>query len=87
MVFFNGTSFFLDDSFLTGDYLRGIGYGALCGAEWFCGKWPVAWRLFNVAALELYPIMAAVDVSDKAWANKSVCFFTDNEALIRIINN
>ncbi|KAI0224092.1 hypothetical protein LSAT2_024887 [Lamellibrachia satsuma] len=37
-------SFFLDDSFLTGDYLQlytdaagGIGYGALCGSEWFCG--------------------------------------------------
>ena len=36
--FFNGMSFFLDESFLTGDYLQlytdaagGIGYGALCG--------------------------------------------------------
>ena len=93
-LYFNGRSFFLDDSFLTGDYLQlytdaagGIGYGALCGSEWFCGEWPVAWRLFNVAALELYPIMAAVHVWGDAWANKSVCFFTDNEALVPIINN
>ena len=80
--------------FLTGDYLQlyadaagGIGYGELCGSEWFCGESPVAWRLFNVAALELYPIMAAVHVWGEAWANKSVCFFTDNEALVPIINN
>ena len=90
---FNGRSF-LNDSFLTGDYLQlytdaagGIGYGALCGSEWFCGKWPMAWRLFNVAVLELYPIMAAVHVWGEAWANKSVCFFTDNEALIPTTNN
>ena len=55
--------------------------------EWFCGKWPMAWRLFNVAALELYPIMAAVHVWGEAWANKSVYFSTDNEALVPIIYN
>ena len=93
-LYFNGRSFFLADSFLTGDYIQlytdaagGIGSGTLCGPEWFCGKWPVAWRSFNVAVLELYPIMAAVHVWGEAWANKSVCFFTENEALVPMINN
>ena len=93
-LYFKGRSFFMDDSFFTGDYLQlytdavgGIGYGALCGAEWFCGKWPVAWRLFNIAVLELYPIMAAVRVWGASWANKSVCFFTENEALVPMIDN
>lgn len=91
---FNGKSFFLDDNFITGDYLQlytdaagGVGYGALCGVEWFWGLWPEAWHSFNVAVLELYPIMAAVHVWGNAWANKSVCFFTDNEALVPVINN
>ncbi|RLJ22836.1 hypothetical protein DJ031_00175 [bacterium endosymbiont of Escarpia laminata] len=91
---FNGKAFFLDENFLTGDFLQlhtdaagGIGYGALYGTEWFCGLWPVAWRSHNVAVLELYPIVAAVHVWGNAWENKSVCFFTDNEALVPIINN
>ena len=83
ILYFNGRSFFLDDSFLSGDYLQlytdaagGIGYGALCVTEWFCGEWPVAWRSFNVAVLELYLIMAAVHVWGEAWANKNVWFFS-----------
>ncbi|RLJ22739.1 hypothetical protein DJ031_00310 [bacterium endosymbiont of Escarpia laminata] len=91
---FNGKAFFLDEKFLTGDYLRlytdaagGVGYGALYGAEWFCGLWPVEWRSFNVTVLELYPIVAAVHVWGNVWENKSVCFFTDNEALVPVINN
>ena len=91
---FNGKSFFLDEKFLTGDYLQlytdaagGIGYGALFGEEWFYGLWPVAWRSLNVSVLELYPIMAAVHVWGGSWSNQSVCFFTDNEALVPVINN
>ena len=79
---FNGKSFFLDEKFLTGDYLQlytdaagGIGYGALFGEEWFYGLWPVAWRSLNVSVLELYPIMAAVHVWGGSWSNQSVCFF------------
>jgi hypothetical protein len=47
---FNGKSFFIDDDFLTGDFLQlftdasgGKGYGAVCGAQWFFGVWPVSW--------------------------------------------
>ena len=91
---FNGKSFFLDEKFLTGDYLQlytdaagGIGYGALFGEGWFYGLWPVAWRSLNVSVLELYLIMAAVHVWGGSWSNQSVCFFTDNEALVPVINN
>ena len=72
-------SFFLDEHFLTGDYLRlytdaagGIGYGAICGPEWFYGVWPVECRCYNVAILELYPIMVAVHVWGSVWANQSM---------------
>ena len=91
---FNGRSFFLATRFLTGDVLQlftdaagGVGYGALCGSAWFHGRWPEAWRLFSVSVLELYPIMAAVVVWSDSWANKNVCFFTDHESLVPIINN
>ena len=90
---FNGKAFFIDQRFLNGDYLQlftdaagGIGYGALCGAEWFSGLWPPEWQSRNITALELYPIVAAVGTWGGYWRNKSVCFYTDNEALVAIIN-
>ena len=90
---FNGKAFFLDINFMTGDYLQlytdasgGIGYGAVCGPEWFFGTWPSSWLNLNITVLELYPIVAAVELWGASWANSSVCFFTDNEALVAIIN-
>ena len=93
LLLFNGRSFFLDDNFLTGDQLHlytdasgSIGFGALYGGAWFYGQWPVSWRSYNISVLELYPIMAAAIVWGGRWANRSVCFYTDNEALVPIIN-
>ena len=83
----------MDEHFLTGDYLclytdaaGGVGYGAICGLELFYGVWPIEWRCYNVAILELYPIMVAVHVWGSVWANQSIYFFTDNAAIVPIIN-
>ena len=90
---FNGRAFFIDEKMLSGDYLQlytdasgEIGYGAVLGNEWFWGLWPTEWRAFNIAVLELYPIVAAVGVWGNQWENKSVCFYTDNQALVSILN-
>ena len=90
---YNGKSFFIDNDFLTGDYLQlftdasgGKGYGAVCGPEWFFGEWPVAWRTLNITVLELYPIFAAVEIWATSWENSSICFFTDNESLVSVLN-
>jgi hypothetical protein len=55
---FNGKAFFLDNNFLTGDFLElytdaagAIGYGALFGNAWFCGLWPAEGRSHNVVFL------------------------------------
>ena len=89
----NGKTFFIDANFLTGDYVElftdasgGVGYGAVCGPEWFSGTWPASWDPLNITVLELYPIVAAVETWGPAWGNSSVCFYTDNEALVAIIN-
>ena len=90
---FNGKSFFVDDIFLTGDYLQlftdaagGIGYTAVCWPEWSCGKWPLSWLVLNITVFELFSIMAAVEIRGNVWMNSSVCLFTDNEALVSVIN-
>ena len=58
----------------------------ICGPEWFFGRWPSSWNALNITVLELYPIMSAVETWVVSWANSSVCFFTDNKALVTIIN-
>ena len=90
---FNGRAFFLTDRFHTDGCLElytdasgSVGYGAVYGKEWFWGKWPSTWLTRNIAVLELFPIMAAVVVWGGAWANQNVRFFTDNEALVSVIN-
>ena len=91
---YNGKSFFISDRFMDGDYLSlytdaagTIGYGALFGRHWFHGLWPKSWLQYNITILEFFPIVAAVHVWGHEWTNKSICFFTDNEALVHIINN
>ena len=89
----NGKAFFLDVNFMTGDYLQlytdasgGIGYSAVCGPEWFFGTWSSSWLTFNITILELYLFVAAVELWGASWANSSIYFFTDNEALVAIVN-
>ena len=90
---FNGRSFFLDELTVSSDSLRlftdsagSIGYGAVCGNSWFYGTWPDVWLQYNITTLELYPIVAAIVTWGAAWKNRSVCFYTDNEAVVAIIN-
>ena len=93
----NGTAFFLTDRFHTDgclylytDASGSVGYGAVYGKKWVWEKWPFAWFTRNIAVLELFPIMAAVVVwgggGGGEWANQNVRFFTDNEALVSVIN-
>ena len=72
---FNGKSFFIDFLQLFTDVSVGKGYGAVCGAQWLFGLWPVSWQALNITILELYTIMVAVEMWGTAWANCSVCFF------------
>lgn len=90
---YNGASFFIDENFLTGNYLslytdssKTIGWGAVYGKKWFYGQWPHTWRSYNIATLELYPIVLALATWGHSWKNRSVCFYTDNQALIPVIN-
>lgn len=90
---YNGRSMLIDENFLNGDFLKlytdaagSSGYGAIFGTHWFLGKWPVAWKNLNIAVLELFPIVAYIAVRGSQWRNKSICFFTDNEAIVSVIN-
>jgi hypothetical protein len=93
MSTFNGRSFFLDDRWqnssklnLFTDAAGGIGFDAIFGTEFCHGFWPDHWRHRNIAILEFYPIVLSLYLWGHKMANHSKLFFTDNEALVHVIN-
>ena len=90
---FNGKSFFLEDTWETLHTLElythaagSIGFGAVFGKLWFGGEWPVTWKSYNIAVLELFPIVLVMHIWGHLMADKCVIFFTDNAAVVYIIN-
>ena len=58
----------------------------ISGKHWFYGPFPIAWHSLNISFLELFPITLAVHIWGATMANSCVLFFTDNAALVDIIN-
>lgn len=90
---YNGKSMFINESFLSNhtlslytDSAQSLGYGAVYGSQWFYGAFPPTWQKFSITFLELYPIVLAANVWGQRWQNHSILFYTDNEALVFILN-
>lgn len=90
---YNGRSFFLDDKWLTSDTINlytdaaaSKGFGAIFGSNWAYGEWPSDWKDLNITVLELYPVVLSVELWGSEMANKCVMFFTDNAALVEVLN-
>ena len=90
---FNGKCLFLQDrwvssekiSFYT-DAAATFGYAAVFGDKWFAGEWPENWRRFHITVMEMYPITAAVETWGHYLQNHCILFFSDNQAVVDIIN-
>ena len=63
-----------------------LGFGAVFGDQWCYSEWPESWKTCNIAVLEFYPIVLSVLLWGHRMKNKWVLFFTDNEALVHVIN-
>ena len=90
---FNDRSFFLSDVWhdslalnLYTDAAASLGYGAVFGNEWCFGAWPKNCTKFNITLLEFYPIVLSVLLWGDRMRNQRITFFTDNAALVDIIN-
>ena len=91
---FNGRSFFLNDTLhdshtlnLYTDAAASLGFGAIFGPYWCYDSWPEHWKSFNIAVLEFYPIVLNVLLWGDLMRNQRIIFFTDNAALVDVINN
>ena len=90
---FNGRTFFLHEKWETlaslqlyTDAAGSKGYSAIFGKHWFCGAWPDSWKSLHIALLELFPIVIALHIWGPCMANRCVAFYTDNTAIVDIIN-
>ena len=52
----------------------------------FYGPWSECWKSLNIAVLEFYPIVLSVIIWGHLMRNQHITFFTDNEALVHVIN-
>ncbi|XP_033758566.1 uncharacterized protein LOC117340891 [Pecten maximus] len=91
---FNGSQFFLDDRWMLSDSINFftdssyLGFGGMFGNNWFYGTWviKVQEQKVNIAILELYPIVLAILAWGDQLKHKCIRFFTDNQALVPVIN-
>lgn len=52
----------------------------------FYGHWSECWKSLNIAVLEFYPIVLSVIIWGHLMRNQRITFFTNNEALVHVIN-
>ena len=90
---FNGAYFFRNEEWLNSTKLNlftdasgSIGFGAIFGTAWCYGKWPSNWLHRNIAILEFFPIVLSLCLWGEKMRNQSILFFTDNAALVHVIN-
>lgn len=93
---FNGRSLFLEgpmdsaDVELFTDASGAHGFGAYLQGSWCAGRWPQEWRdlgyVTNLALLELFPIVVAVELWGDFFRNKKIRFMCDNLGVVQAIN-
>ena len=89
---FNGRNMFLEDVWLSNTAIEmytdsaPFGYGAIFGSRWLHHRFPLEWASLNICFLELVPIVVALYVWGGLLRNHSLLLFTDNEALVAVIN-
>ena len=72
---------------VTSDAAGTLGFGAFWGVEWFCGRWTQQQVPLSIAYKELFPIAIAARVWGVHWCRRSVCFLSDNMAVVCILNS
>ena len=90
---FSGKSIFLADAWQSSEKLSlytdasgALGYAAVLGSHWFVGEWTESHKSYQIAIKELFPIVLALEVWSTKLKNHKILFFSDNKAVVDIIN-
>ena len=90
---FNGRVLVLPELFQNSKTLKlfsdssGLSCAAILGSNWIKTDFPAAWCSTNIAIKELLPIVIAVRLWCDQLRDKRILFFTDNLAIVSVINN
>ena len=89
----NGTSLMWElrsrdpDIHVYSDAAEGWGCGAVWGKAWLQHEWVGEARPSSIAVMELIPIAMATALWGARWEGKVVCFHSDNEAVVTVLNS
>ena len=91
---YNGKSCFLFQKWISSDVLKlysdaaGVhgGFAAVFGSKWIAGEWTPEMKAFHITVKELFPIILAIEIWGHLLANHKILFFSDNAAVVDIIN-
>ncbi|KAM4053257.1 uncharacterized protein ACNLHF_005994 [Anomaloglossus baeobatrachus] len=93
---YNGRSLWLrevvsnEELVLYTDAAGSSGFGAYFGGRWCVGRWPDSWRVCgltrNLALLELFPIVVALEVWGQDLKDRKVRFMCDNLGVVQCVN-
>jgi hypothetical protein len=75
----------------------GIGFGGTFGTKWFSEIWTDEWKDYHISVnkgnnkitelrTKVFPTVVAVTIWGQVMANKKVRFFSDNMAVVQVIN-
>ena len=63
------------------------GYAGTYGSNFFFGSFPKAWQKFDIALLELFPMVLLIKIYGHKLKNSKVQFSCDNSSIVHVINN
>ena len=69
------------------DAAASVGFGAICGGEWFTGCWSDLQSRCCITYMGLYPIALACSTWGHKWMAKRIQFLTDNQAVAACITS
>ena len=89
---FNGRTFFISNIVETSETLQlftdasDIGMGGILGTRWFAKQFTPEWLEHHITVREFIPIIIAIELWNVHLQNKRIQFFSDNMAVVHIIN-
>lgn len=92
IVNFNGRALFLPTNFVTSESLdmytdaSNIGMGGYLRNSWFCHEFSPDWLTYPITVREFLPIVVAIELWHNRLENRRIQFYSDNMAVVHIIN-
>ncbi len=71
---------------VTSDASGRWGCGAFEGTKWFQFEWPPTMGASHISIREMIPVVMAAALWGRGWSGKSVRFWSDNSAVVALIN-